>query len=62
MDRYVENLIGRKEIIIDVDGTADPTPGNQQLAMSIGHYGQFIISSTEFGMGLSEAADFTMAM
>lgn len=33
VDRYVASLHGRSEIIIDIDGTDDPTHGNQQLSM-----------------------------
>src|SRR5690625_3789298 len=33
IDQYVRSLEGRKEIVIDVDSTDDPTHGAQQLSM-----------------------------
>lgn len=43
IERYVASLEkGRKKIIIDVDGTDDPTHGAQQLSMFNGYYGQFM--------------------
>lgn len=41
IDRYVENIDPkRKQIIIDIDGTDDPTYGHQQLSLFNGFYGQ----------------------
>lgn len=51
MDRYVDSLKGRDEIIIDVDGTDDPTHGNQQLSMFNGYYGQFMYNELFFHDG-----------
>ena len=51
IDRYVENLKGRDEVIIDVDGTDDPTHGNQQLSMFNGFYGQFMYNELFFHDG-----------
>ena len=42
IERYVENLKGRKRIIIDVDGTDDPTHGAQQLSLFNGYYGEYV--------------------
>jgi hypothetical protein len=39
VDQYINTLQpGRKEIIIDVDGTSDPTHGQQQLSCFNGYY------------------------
>lgn len=39
LDQYISTLQnGRKEIIIDVDGTCDPTHGQQQLSCFNGYY------------------------
>lgn len=51
IDRYVESLKGRDEIIIDVDATDDPTHGNQQLSMFNGFYGQFMYNELFFHDG-----------
>ena len=51
VDRYVSSLKGRKEIIIDVDGTDDPTHGNQQLSMFNGYYSQFMYNQLFFHDG-----------
>ncbi len=41
VDRYVEELKEKAgQIIIDVDGTDDPTHGSQQLSLYNGYYGQ----------------------
>lgn len=41
-DRYVSNLApGRKEIVIDIDSTDDPTHGGQQLSMFHAYTWQF---------------------
>ena len=43
IDRYVSSIKkARKQIVIDVDGTDDPTHGAQQLALFNGYYGQFM--------------------
>lgn len=43
IDRYVSSIQKeRKQIVIDVDGTDDPTHGAQQLALFNGYYGQFM--------------------
>lgn len=51
IDRYVESLKGRDEIIIDVDATDDPTHGHQQLSMFKGFYEQFMYSELFFHDG-----------
>jgi len=51
VDRYIESLKGRKSITIDVDGTDDPTHGNQQLTMFNGYYGQFMYNELLFHDG-----------
>ena len=51
IDRYVESLKGRNEIIIDVDATDDPTHGNQQLTMFNGFYEQFMYNELFFHDG-----------
>ncbi|MEA3436370.1 MAG: IS1380 family transposase [Thermodesulfobacteriota bacterium] len=43
LDNYVSSIDPkRKRIIIDADGTDDPTHGNQQLSMYNGYYKQFM--------------------
>lgn len=51
VDRYVESLEGRDEIIIDIDATDDPTHGNQQLSMFNGYYGRFMYNELFFHDG-----------
>ncbi len=51
IDRYVESLKGRDEIIIDVDATDDPTHGSQQLTMFNGFYEQFMYNELFFHDG-----------
>jgi len=52
VDRYVAGLSGKtKEIIIDVDGTDDPTHGAQQLSMYNGYYGQTMYHALLFKDG-----------
>lgn len=51
VDRYVSSLKGRKSIIIDVDGTDDPTHGAQQLSLFNGYYGQFMYNELFFHDG-----------
>lgn len=51
VDRYVATLKGRDKIVIDVDGTDDPTHGAQQLAMFNGYYGQFMYNELFFHDG-----------
>ena len=48
VDRYVKSLKGRKEIVIDVDATDDPTYGKQQLSLFNGFYYQFMYSELLF--------------
>lgn len=42
VDRYVDSLGGREEIIIDADATADPTHGAQQLSLFHGYHGHYM--------------------
>lgn len=51
VDRYVASLKGRKEIIIDIDSTDDPTHGDQQLSMFNGYYGHFMYNELYFHDG-----------
>ncbi len=51
IDMYVSSLKGRKNIIIDIDGTDDPTHGKQQLSMFNGYYGQFMYNELFFHDG-----------
>ena len=51
LDNYVASLKGRKEIIIDVDATDDPTYGHQQLSMFNGYYGKFMYNELFFHDG-----------
>ena len=51
VDRYVESLKGRNEVVIDIDATDDPTYGNQQLSMFNGYYGQFMYNELFFHDG-----------
>jgi len=51
VDRYVDSLSGRKEIIIDIDATDDPTHGQQQFSMFNGYYGQFMYNELFFHDG-----------
>jgi hypothetical protein len=51
IDRYVSGLAGRKEVIIDIDATDDPTHGEQQLSMFNGYYGQFMYNELFFHDG-----------
>ena len=51
IDKYVASLKGRKEIIIDVDATDDPTHGNQQMSLFNGYYGQFMYNELFFHDG-----------
>lgn len=51
IDRYVSSLKGRSSMIIDIDGTDDPTYGKQQLAMFNGYYGQFMYNELFFHDG-----------
>lgn len=51
LDRYVASLEGRKELIIDVDATDDPTHGAQQGSLFNGYYGQFMYNELFFHDG-----------
>lgn len=51
IDRYVESIKDREEVVIDVDGTDDPTHGNQQLSMFNGFYEQFMYNELFFHDG-----------
>jgi hypothetical protein len=51
IDRYVSTLGNREKIVIDIDGTDDPTHGNQQLSMFNGYYGQFMYNELFFHDG-----------
>ena len=53
VDRYVTSLKGRSQIIIDIDGTDDPTHGNQQLSLFHGYYGHTMYSELFFHDGLT---------
>ena len=51
LDRYVASLEKRKAIVIDIDGTDDPTHGHQQLALFHGYYGQHMYHELFFHDG-----------
>jgi hypothetical protein len=51
VDRYVGTLAGRGQLVIDIDGTDDPTHGEQQLSMFNGYYGQFMYNELFFHDG-----------
>ncbi len=51
VERYVDSLAGRDELIIDIDSTDDPTHGAQQLSMFNGYYGQFMYNELFFHDG-----------
>jgi hypothetical protein len=51
VDRYVLTLAGREQLVIDIDGTDDPTHGEQQLSMFNGYYGQFMYNELFFHDG-----------
>lgn len=51
IDRYVASLSGRKQVIIDIDATDDPTYGKQQMSMFNGYYGQFMYNELFFHDG-----------
>lgn len=51
IDRYVASLAGRKQLIIDIDATDDPTHGQQQLSMFNGYYGRFMYNELFFHDG-----------
>lgn len=51
VDRYVSSLKGKESIIIDIDGTDDPTHGAQQLSLFNGYYGQFMYNELFFHDG-----------
>jgi hypothetical protein len=49
--RYVASLKGRKEIVIAVDATDDPTHWQQQLSMVNRYYGQIMYKELFFHDG-----------
>jgi len=51
VDRYVDSLKGRSQVIIDIDATDDPTYGNQQLSMFNGYYSCFMYNELFFHDG-----------
>jgi len=51
VDRYVQSLINRKRVVIDIDSTDDPTHGAQQLSMFNGYYGHFMYNELFFHDG-----------
>lgn len=51
IDRYVATLKNRKQVIIDIDATDDPTHGNQQMSMFNGYYGHFMYNELFFHDG-----------
>ena len=51
VDRYVDSIKGRDEVVIDIDATDDPTHGNQQLSMFNGYYGRFMYNELFFHDG-----------
>jgi len=52
IDNYVKSIDkNRTNIVIDVDGTDDPTHGNQQLSLFNGYYGQTMFNQLFFHDG-----------
>ncbi len=51
VDEYVKTLKGRKEVIIDIDGTDAETYGCQQLSLFNGFYGHFMYNELFFHDG-----------
>lgn len=51
VDKYIETLKGRKEIIIDIDGTDAETHGHQQMSLFNGFYGHFMYNELFFHDG-----------
>jgi hypothetical protein len=51
VDHHVTTLKSRKQVIIDIDTTDDPTFGNQQLSMYNGYYGRFMYNELFFHDG-----------
>ncbi len=51
LNKYVQSLSGRTQVIIDIDATDDPTHGAQQLSMYNGYYGQFMYNELLFHDG-----------
>jgi len=53
VDRYVDSLQGRTEIIIDIDATDDPTHGDQQMSLFNGFYMQHMYNELLLHDGLT---------
>lgn len=53
VDRYVDSLQGRTEVIIDIDATDGPTHGAQQLSLFNGFYKQHMYSELLLHDGLT---------
>lgn len=52
VEKYIDSIsCDRKEIIIDVDGTDDPTYGDQQYTLFNGYYGQYMYNILLFHDG-----------
>lgn len=51
VDKYIETLKGRKEVIIDIDGTDAETHGHQQMSLFNGFYGHFMYNELFFHDG-----------
>jgi len=51
VDRYVATLKNRKQVVIDIDATDDPTYGHQQMSMFNGYYGHFMYNELFFHDG-----------
>jgi len=52
LSNYIDGIDkNRKELVIDIDGTDDPTHGNQQLSLFNGFYGQFMYNELFFHDG-----------
>jgi len=52
LSNYIEGIDkDRKELIIDIDSTDDPTHGHQQLSLFSGFYGQFMYNELFFHDG-----------
>lgn len=52
LSSFIDGIdVNRKQLIIDIDGTDDPTHGNQQLSLFNGYYGQFMYNELFFHDG-----------
>jgi hypothetical protein len=51
LNAYIQTLVGRKQITIDIDGTDAETHGKQQLSLFNGFYGHTMFNEIYFHDG-----------